>query len=392
MTDLAQLHLSPASDLDAWFDIQYDVGGSTRLSLSQHSAHSLAARDSGQQDFEQTDVEEEELVFFPRAVDLFSDSILSTSASPAAVSAAPAPPLPTRASGGGGHQAKHWCFTINNPSADQLAHVGSLPETLPEDVQFVVVGQEVGETGTPHLQGYVELFVKRRLKWVKDNIDQTAHFEVRRGPREAARDYCCKDGLWYETGEWHKEERGRRRDIEMMVEAATSGETFYDACCAEATVAQFPHAFTKLGEGYALSQTPAWRDVTVVVKIGPTGCGKTRSVYTLWPDLFTQDCSVGGEIWWDGYSGQTNLLMDDFAGGIGFRWMLRLLDGYPIRLRIKGAHTYGRWTTVYVTSNMSIDDWYTREPDISPLLRRISRIEHYRSDGTIRISSPPFIM
>jgi len=42
--------------------------------------------------------------------------------------------------------AKHWCFTINNYTAE---------EATPDTSQFfyLVIGKEVGENNTPHLQG-----------------------------------------------------------------------------------------------------------------------------------------------------------------------------------------------------------------------------------------------
>ena len=192
-----------------------------------------------------------------------------------------------------------------------------------------------------------------------------------------------KDGDWLETGEWKQEERGRRSDVERMVEQAQEGTSFYHACCDEPTSAQFPHAYGKLLEGRARSRIQPSRDVQVVVKIGPTGCGKTRSTYdAFWPDLFVQDMSSGSALWWDGYEGQTCLLLDDFDGsGIHFRWLLRLLDRYPVRLAVKGGFTYGVWDKVVITTNKAMMSWYPKETDISPLARRIDHIERYDSSG-----------
>ena len=291
----------------------------------------------------------------------------------------PAPPAaaPSRAGG-----CKHWCFTVNNPTDDEFNHLGSICDPQePGNVRYLVMGREHPEAGTPHLQGYLELLTRKRLQWLKDNVSDRAHWEGRHGTREAARDYCCKDGEWLEVGEWHEEERGRRRDVETMVEQASQGTSFFDACADEPTTALFPYAYTKLLEGRARGETPPWRDVITVVKIGPTGCGKTRDAYSCWPDLFLQDCSAGSVIWWDGYEGQRRLVLDDFDGCIPFRFLLRLLDGYPIRLPVKGGFTYGVWTEVVVTTNVPVTRWYPKEADITPLWRRIHHIEQYNSCG-----------
>ena len=313
---------------------------------------------------------------------------LSPSASPSPSPSMPAVDPPPQPQAPRGSPARHWCFTLNHPSDDEFYDLGSLcDQTEPGHVRYLVMGQEVGETGTPHLQGYLELGIKERLPWLRSHVNARAHYELRRGPREAARDYCMKDGAWIEFGEWREEERGRRRDVEMMVEQASQGTPFYDAACDEPTTALFPFAYAKLLEGRALSATPAWRDVRVVVKIGPTGTGKTRSAFDdFWPDLFVQDFGAGNGIWWDGYSGQTLLLLDDFAGpGVSFVYLLRLLDGYPVRLPVKGAFTYGTWTEVVITTNKSIISWFPKEGDISPLLRRIHHVERYAMNGSFRV-------
>ena len=307
---------------------------------------------------------------------------LSASPDPAA---SPAPSEAATRSG-----ARHWCFTLNHPTDDEYNYLCCLPDTNETGhCNYIVVGREVGEAGTPHLQGYLELDCQQLLGWLKSHISQRAHWEKRRGGRDAAREYCMKDGEWYEAGRWREEERGRRRDVEAMVEQASQGTSFYDAAQEECTTALFPQAYSKLLEGHALANTPQWRVVTTIVKIGPTGCGKTRSAYDNWPHCFLQDCSTGSEIWWDGYTGQQRLILDDFEGCIPFRYLLRLLDGYPIRLKVKGAFTYGTWSEVIITTNVPIISWYRRRNDIAPLMRRIDHIERYTGEpGVYHVEYP----
>lgn len=58
---------------------------------------------------------------------------------------------------------------------------------------IAVIGAEVGESGTPHLQGYVEFKVKQRpLSKMKGTIG--AHWEVSKGSRIENYEYCSKDG------------------------------------------------------------------------------------------------------------------------------------------------------------------------------------------------------
>ena len=61
------------------------------------------------------------------------------------------------------NQAKRWCFTLNNYTEDDLKNL-----ELGFDRDKFIIGKEVGENGTPHLQGYVNLEVKQRLTELKN--------------------------------------------------------------------------------------------------------------------------------------------------------------------------------------------------------------------------------
>jgi len=84
-------------------------------------------------------------------------------------------------------QSKYWCFTWNNYPEnwkEQMEHTFSLCSGW-------IVGKEVGEQGTPHLQGYLELKVKGR--WSEFKLPKTLHWEKRKGTREQNVEYCAKE-------------------------------------------------------------------------------------------------------------------------------------------------------------------------------------------------------
>ena len=74
---------------------------------------------------------------------------------------------------------RKWCFTINNYTEEDEQNL--LDELTPDKVVYAIVGREKGESGTPHLQGYV--YFKRRLKMstAKATLGKTAHLEPARG-------------------------------------------------------------------------------------------------------------------------------------------------------------------------------------------------------------------
>ena len=95
--------------------------------------------------------------------------------------------------------AKRWVFTWNNYTNDDkqslaTASAGDL------GITYMVYGEEVGESGTPHLQGFVILNQRRSLAWLRTKISASAHFEVARGTPQQAADYCKKDGAFTEYG------------------------------------------------------------------------------------------------------------------------------------------------------------------------------------------------
>ena len=56
---------------------------------------------------------------------------------------------------------KRWCFTWNNYDVDAMAQLGQWFDELKLEWIF---GEERGEKGTPHLQGYIERETKFRPK------------------------------------------------------------------------------------------------------------------------------------------------------------------------------------------------------------------------------------
>jgi Putative viral replication protein len=98
------------------------------------------------------------------------------------------PPTGTSSSGNPSatqQTSKAWLFTLNNHSSVDV------PRSL-ERVKYVIWQEEKGhETATKHLQGYVIFDCSKTLGGLK-RIWPTAHWEIRRGTHEQARDYCSK--------------------------------------------------------------------------------------------------------------------------------------------------------------------------------------------------------
>lgn len=96
-------------------------------------------------------------------------------------------------------KAKQWCFTLNN-------YKELLDPSLFPSCTFCVYQEEVGESGTPHLQGFLQFCDRVSLPFVRDlpGLDG-AHFEIVRGSAKQNVAYVTKaDGRLggpYEFGE-----------------------------------------------------------------------------------------------------------------------------------------------------------------------------------------------
>lgn len=109
-------------------------------------------------------------------------------------------------------RAKYWCFTVNNPTTDERAKIVALEDE--DAVEYLVFGNEVGESGTPHLQGFVAFSTRVRLTQVKQSVSARGHFEVAKFPEKAA-DYCKKDGDFVEFGVLTLK-KGKRSDLDAF--------------------------------------------------------------------------------------------------------------------------------------------------------------------------------
>ena len=93
-----------------------------------------------------------------------------------------------------GTALKNWCFTLNNYTEEERQNILKHPL-----IAYVKIGKEVGDNGTPHLQGYLQMANRKRLHQMKEVMPR-AHFERQRGTTDEADKYCEKDGDFESSG------------------------------------------------------------------------------------------------------------------------------------------------------------------------------------------------
>lgn len=273
--------------------------------------------------------------------------------------------------------SRGWTFTLFDiPSfrEEKLKSVATL--------EYLVWQKEMcPKTQRPHFQGYVYFTNPRTLGGVRRLIGGRPHLEKARGTPEQNKQYCTKedtrmDGPW-EHGTIPKQ--GRRADVNLVHDLVVEGKD--DLAIADQHPAGYYKYYRAVKRVRFLRDQEATKDfrkVQVHVFLGPPGCGKTRYCTEHYKEsLFILRAPNDKSVWFDGYRGQTTLLIDDFYGWIRWGTLLHLLDGYQTRIPIKGDFTWAKWNTVLITSNVkTVRDWYsTIDENLFPALeRRITKI------------------
>lgn len=118
----------------------------------------------------------------------------------------------------GGSRAKNWAFTLNNYTDDDVTRLSRGHD----QVSYLVFGRETAESGTPHLQGFVQFRRKLSLAAAKRIISPRANMSVARNVHAAA-EYCKKeDEDFVEIGSLGGGS-GSRNDLDEFKEAVKSG-------------------------------------------------------------------------------------------------------------------------------------------------------------------------
>lgn len=276
--------------------------------------------------------------------------------------------------------ARHWCFTLNNWNQEQYDEILNL------NVQYIIVGKEVGEQGTPHLQGFLTLHKKGRvLKLLKKS---KPHWEVARGTPAQNREYCSKENDFFERGDLPDPdvisakravggeiEKQRWRDMTKLAEEGKFEEL----------KEQHPHEYARLYSTWHrmhqdhMPQPPSRDTLANFWIYGATGTGKSRSVREYYGETNIYPKALNK--WWDGYKNQQVVLIEEVSPR-DKDWLGEKLkvwaDHYPFVAEHKGRSVMIRPPIIVITSNYTIEECFPDEQVLLPLQRRF-KTHHFIS-------------
>lgn len=288
------------------------------------------------------------------------------------------------------HRPKYWCFTLF------YDHDAIFPTELPDGVGYLVYQRELcPDTGREHVQGYVQFDRQYRLLQAKSRIQRMFHtsasprLALAMGDAEQNRVYCTKlsDRIPgtepVEVGEPGK--RGKRNDLIALRPLILSGVTPSQALLANATFAPLAirhHRSWKSLVAESIPKRDSSIEPNIIVLYGVSRAGKSKYAHATYPDAYIH---ADGK-WWDDYSGEKEVIYDDFDGGhCTFGEFKRWFDRYPVRVEVKGAMCQLSATTHIVTTNVYPSHWWSKkvtgEYGRDAIWGRISKIWHYHTLG-----------
>ncbi len=277
-------------------------------------------------------------------------------------------------------QLRNCCWTLNNPEG--------MVDFCSQRMDYLVYQEEIGDSGTYHFQGYCEFTKRLTFNTAKAMLGgPTVHVERRRGTQAQAIAYCKDEEKRvahtqpYEYGE--PRIQGKRVDLEGFREAVAEGANLRDLLDDHlGIIARYPRFYQTLT---AMHRPVRTEQLEVTLLIGETGLGKTRYVeekYGEDPDFWRLPLN-NGTMWFDGFDGQSKVLLDDFSGKASHYTLcnlLQLLDRYSISVPTKGGHTWWMPNEVFVTTNIYPKDWYSwegRADQYKALARRFTKVMLY---------------
>lgn len=250
---------------------------------------------------------------------------------------------------------------------------------------FYLWGEEIcPRTNTPHLQCFfvfkndmtlanAQAFFSGAL-----GFPSTLALKMADGNVAACIEYCEKECSNLVSGGVRPKGKGARSDLAVVAELIQAGASVSDI--AELCPVQFMRGFTGITRLVMANAKPRDFDTQVFWLHGTTGTGKSRWAME---QVDRSDCYFknGSNKWWDGYTGQRDVIMDDFrpTKELPFEYMLGLMQNLPFLIEMKGATAHFTSHRIFITTPLppvetwARCDWLTGEA-LAQFTRRITQV------------------
>ena len=304
------------------------------------------------------------------------------------------------------YQSRKFLLTINNPADSGMTHDVIIDRAQMFNPDYFCMADEIGASGTYHTHVYLYSSAPMRFNTVKRRFP-TAHIDKAAGSSKSNRDYIRKEGKWADTdkadtrvegtfeefGTLPNESDEKSPKMAQLIQYIKEGLTNLEIIEIDPSYGFKTREIDLLRQQLLEEKyTRENRDVIVHYIFGDSGTGKTRSIFDKHPA--TDICRITnypakGNVQFDAYKGQPVLVFEEFHSQISISDMLNFLDIYPVMLPARYYDRVACYTTVYITSNIPLDQQY---PEIQKckmetwhaFLRRIHTVTEFRKGGLIR--------
>jgi len=296
------------------------------------------------------------------------------------------------------HRARNWICTVPGHEDVDIAKLTVYADTY---CKYLIAGKEVGKTGVPHLQVYMQLKKQTAGQTVKN---QSKILNMWMGIANSAvksREYCMKDGDFVEFGEFDpntgavsgRKSGGVKGGQQTKQMWSSLNNDINEGFTERQIKDKYPHLYFKhhsgVAKGISISnKIPRRTEKTCVhVYIGRPGCGKTSKARELGGDnAFFYNSP--NKVWWSGYDGKSTVVLDDFHGNYPFEDFKKMTDKYPHQVPVHNGMINFNPEKIIITSNELPANWWRTEVlgshGLSALIRRINVLEIYdEKDGFI---------
>jgi len=268
------------------------------------------------------------------------------------------------------NRSRRFCFTWNNYPLDAEDQLRCLFER--KHAIYLVFGREVGDSGTPHLQGYLHLKFATTFRALKAQLPMV-HIERARGDGQQNRDYCTKDADFVELGTL-PEDKGKagKEAWAKILRKAEEGDW-------EWIKMEYPRVWINTYSKLQSLRQPQLGvidgDITNEWWYGNTGTGKSRLAWEKYGAICYQKML---NKWWDGYDAEKVVIIEEWSpkNEVTASALKIWADRYPFAAQIKGGVLQKiRPQKIIVISNYRLSDCFPDQRDREPVARRFKEIE-----------------
>lgn len=292
-------------------------------------------------------------------------------------------------------RARSFIFTWNNYTEESIGTLKGLT------YKYLIYGKEVGESGTPHLQGLIQFSNARSWEAVRKEL---LGADVRACKDPVSAMLYCKKGAqpkaeWEEHHE-HGPTYGKDADIfedgRAPVTSAAGGDMGgemekkrYERAWELAKQGKIEEVdadirvrlygtLKKIRADYQVCPE-SMEELDFHWFVGPTGTGKSLTARQENPGAYIKNTNK----WWDGYVDQDCVIIDEWSpeSECLTQYLKKWADHHAFSAETKGGTITIRPKKIIITSNYTIDQCFSRQEDLEPLTRRM-KVRKFGTEDT----------